>query len=244
MRWGSRLLTTGGDVDARLVVDATGRGSRRHAGRPDRLRRGRGRPAVAGVEPGLPTLMDLRPAAERAGASADVPLRRPGRRRLARRGDGAGGAPTCRARGPRRPAGRPHRHPGRASRRARHHRRWRVTAGAAGTGAAFRRRRRLRPSRHRVLRRRLAARRATRRDRHRPRLFASRRGPIRGWSTTPSGRAISAGRAGCTPTGWRCCCDSTRTSWRRSSTPSSICRSTCGRRTCASTRRRARSPGR
>jgi lycopene beta-cyclase len=66
MRWGSRLLTTDGDVDARLVVDAGGRAPTATLAAQTAF----GvvvAPPVAGVEPGLPTLMDLRPSAGEAG---------------------------------------------------------------------------------------------------------------------------------------------------------------------------------
>ena len=61
-----------------------------------------------------------------------------------------------------------------------------------------------------------------------------RRRPPTCWDGA-SGRRRCGGPAASTTTAWRCCSASTRTSWRRSSTPSSTCRSTCGRRTCAST---------
>jgi lycopene beta-cyclase len=60
MRWGSRLLTAAGDVDARLVVDATGRRTTPISAAQSAF--GllvAGPPAV--VDPVLPTLMDLRP---------------------------------------------------------------------------------------------------------------------------------------------------------------------------------------
>jgi lycopene beta-cyclase len=65
MRWGSRVLTTGGDVDARLVVEATGTAAQATAAqtaygvvlpRPP-----------PGIDDRIPTLMDLRPA-ENAGS--------------------------------------------------------------------------------------------------------------------------------------------------------------------------------
>jgi lycopene beta-cyclase len=64
MRWGSRLRTTAGEVDARLVVDATGRA-------PDARSAAQSAFGVVvaalpdGVEAALPTLMDLRPADRR-----------------------------------------------------------------------------------------------------------------------------------------------------------------------------------
>jgi lycopene beta-cyclase len=62
MRWGSRLLTTDGDVDARLVVDAGGRAPTATLAAQTALGVVVATPAP-GVEPDLPTLMDLRPAA-------------------------------------------------------------------------------------------------------------------------------------------------------------------------------------
>ena len=98
--WGSRVVTDAGDVDARIVVEA--------AGFPPML--GRAPPpaanqtaygVVVGERPSMyadddVVLMDLRPAARRR--PSDVLLRRAGRRRMARRGDGAGGAPGGRGR--------------------------------------------------------------------------------------------------------------------------------------------------
>jgi lycopene beta-cyclase len=65
MPWGSRLLTSAGDVDARLVIDAAGRTTTASSEAQSAF--GLIVPAPPpGVEAELPTLMDLRPAG-RAG---------------------------------------------------------------------------------------------------------------------------------------------------------------------------------
>jgi lycopene beta-cyclase len=66
MRWGSRLLTSEGDVDARLVVDATGRPPATGIAAQSAFGVVVDAPPV-GVEPALPTLMDLRPAGRFGG---------------------------------------------------------------------------------------------------------------------------------------------------------------------------------
>ncbi len=61
MRWGSRLLTTAGDVDARLVVDATGRPTTVASAAQSAFGVILAAPPPE-VDPELPTLMDLRRA--------------------------------------------------------------------------------------------------------------------------------------------------------------------------------------
>ena len=245
--WGSRLLTTAGDVDARLVVDAAGRA----AGRRDRPPRRAFGVVVAGppagVDAGLPTLMDLRPPAGPPASSPTFLLRRA-------RSPTAGSSrrPCWRPARPSpadelaRPAGRPHRDPGRVRRIGAGHdrrsagrcRRGRGPVPRFGAAAGY-----AHPATgYSVAASLRAAPRVATAIARACRVAGAPRPAA--WSTTPSGRATCGGRAACTPTGSRCCCASTRTSWRRSSTPSSTCPSTCGRRTCASTPRRARSPGR
>ena len=180
---GAALVTAAGDVDARIVVDAR-RGARHGRRRADRVRGGR---ACAGRRSRAPLLMDLRPA---AGSGP------PTFRYVVPVADGwlveetvlAARPPVPPASSP--SAGGPHRHPGRAAHRGRGDPRRRHAAVTERARAAVRGGRRLHPSGHRLLRRRLAPRRAARRRRPR-RAGRPPRGDPR-LVTTPCGRAPAA----------------------------------------------------
>ena len=203
-------------IDARLVVDATGRPS------PDARARDRVAQTAFGivvpnrrrVRPMAITLMDLRPLpavgrptfcyvvpvdggwlVEETVLAARPPVPPellPGASRLA-------SAP--------RPGRRRRRDARRAGRRAD----GRAGPDRGGPSSALRRRRRLHPSGDRLLGGRIAAGGAPRRRRHRRRAVAVRRPS--GGSGTPCGRRRCAGPAGCTTTAWRCSCAWTPTGW-------------------------------
>ena len=130
--WGSRIVADGGDVDARLVVDASGRAGlavadlrRSVAGSVADGVRCRRRRATGSLRP-RPHHVDGPARPPRGGRGADVLLCRPGGRRLARRGDRAGCPPGDRSCLAARAVDRPAREqrPGRRGRRRRGWRPW------------------------------------------------------------------------------------------------------------------------
>ena len=229
-------LTADGDVDARLVVDATGRAGR-GAAAPRR---------AYGVVVAAPPA-GVEPRADADGPATGRPRRRPADVRATRCPSPTAGS----SRRPSSPPARPSRPTTLAPRLAGAHRRRRRRAATERVDDPDRRAAAVRrgpvprfgaaagyahpATGYSVAASLRAAPRvaAAIADAWRPPAAPDPR-PVHD-AVWPRDAARAPGAS--TPTGWRCCCASTRTSWRRSSTPSSTCRSTCGRRTCASTRR-------